>query len=200
MARIHPEAPTDDAGHPVHPEQGYSVCGRQKRGGSTSKNGRDRDDVPYCLAAAGWGREEAGEPGDACKHHGAPGGPEGNTKNLKHGAYREQFTNHLTQAEQDAFDEAARLLEDPEGAQEVARIAATTALLQWQRSQDPEFLRRFESICEKFGLAPEEVLQVEHSGSVDHEHSHELDDKQRAHIDAITGGPEEIDVEPVEDA
>jgi len=129
------------------------TCGRTKRDGSGDP----------CELPAGWGTDHPGE--GACKHHGGnAGAPEGNDNAVTTGAFREHFTSHLTEAELSAFDEARALLEDPSGAKEIARTAATICLLQFDRSGDERFMRRFESICDKFSIAPEDVERHEHTG------------------------------------
>lgn len=118
----------------------------------------------YCGARAGKGTGDVGE-GRCSKHGGASdGAPEGNDNAVTTGAFREHFTSHLTEAEMSAFDEARGLLEEPSGAQEIARTAATICLLQFDRSGDERFMRRFESICDKFSIAPEDVERHEHTG------------------------------------
>jgi len=170
--RIHPDASTDEAGNPVHPENpDRYICGRGKSEQTTSTDhGRERDDVDYCMLTAGHGTKDpkrTGEPGVACTHHGgdSPRGEENG--NFKTGAFSEYFTSHLTDTEQTAFDEARQALEDPESAQEIARHAATICLVKFRRSGDERFLRRFESICDKFAIAPEDELTVHHEGLED---------------------------------
>ena len=128
------------------------------------------------------------------------GAPEGNTNNVKHDAFREQFNSHLTAGEQKAFDDACEQLETPEGAQDIARIAAANCLLQFKRTGDERFLRRFEGLCEKFNIAPAEETTHNHRHAHQHEHDTGLNERQRSAIDSITGGPEEIEVEAVESA
>lgn len=73
----HEDAPTDDQGRPIHPEKGYPICAQPKTD-ATAKNGRKREDVPYCLQYAGSGTDRPTEAGGACsKHGGAGGAPEG---------------------------------------------------------------------------------------------------------------------------
>lgn len=68
---IHDDAPTDDDGVPRHPEKGYPICGQPKTDAvDTTKDGK-REDIPYCLQAAGWGTERST---GACKAHGGAGG------------------------------------------------------------------------------------------------------------------------------
>jgi hypothetical protein len=77
--KIHPDAPTDDEGHPVHPERDIRICARTKSDETTpTDHGRERDDIPYCTLAAGWGVEEASE--GACDHHGGGGDNESAAK------------------------------------------------------------------------------------------------------------------------
>ena len=106
-------------------------------------------------------------PHGKCSTHGGAkgsGAPEGNDNAVDHGGFREHFTSNLTEGEQKAFDDAYNQLEDPEGAKDVARAAASVCLLQFRRSGDERFLRRFEGLCDKFGIAPADELEL--SGSV----------------------------------
>lgn len=135
----------------------------------------DGRDEP-CRLVEGWGYENTSS--GFCRKHGDRGGTEGNQNAVgndggapeqndnavTHGAYRKHFTSHITDGEQDAFGDAREQLETPEGAQDVARVAATNCLLQFQRSGDERFLRRFEGLCDKFGIAPADELDVNHSG------------------------------------
>lgn len=91
--RIHPDAPTDSGGNPVHPEKGYPICGRGKSS-KADPTEKSRDDIPYCLQPAGWGADGQTGPGDACKNHGgnvgAPKGPRNGSWKL--GLYSEYMT------------------------------------------------------------------------------------------------------------
>lgn len=99
-----------------------------------------------------------------CDVHGgkSKSGPENG--NFRHGAFSKHFTSHLTDTEFDAFEEARELLENPEGAQDVARTAAASCLMKFKRTGDERFLRRFEGLCDKFGIAPEDELTVNMPG------------------------------------
>lgn len=142
-----------------------------KRDAGDECNGKKSDGgvfVGYCSQPAGWGR--GGDVVDGrCKFHhngdhGKGGAPERNANAVSHGAFQEHFTEHLTEGEQAAFDDAYAQLETPESAQDIARSAASMCLLQFRRSGDERFLRRFEGICDKFGIAPADELEI--SGSV----------------------------------
>lgn len=155
-----------------------------------------------CGLAAGWGTDfDSGK----CKFHRgtSPDGSshEGNDWGATHHAYSQSFVeDFLREDEIERVEQLQDILGEPEGAVAYGRLAVGIAMEQFRRSGDERFLRRAESIADTFGIAPEDELQVEHSGSVDHEHKHELDEKQHAHLDAITDGPAEIDVEPVDEA
>ncbi|WP_395166343.1 hypothetical protein [Natrinema pallidum] len=101
------------------------------------------------------------------------GDQEGNDNAVTHGAFQEHFTSNLTEGEQAAFTDAYNQLEDAHGAQDIARSAASICLLQFRRSGDERFLRRFEGICDKFEIAPAERLEVD----VDEERSIDEEDK-----------------------
>lgn len=160
-------APTDDEGHPIHPEKGHRICAATKSDRTTpTEHGRERDDYAYCLLAAGWGVDDTSE--GTCKHHlGAVDNRGENNPAFKHGAFARHFTSHLTDVEQDAFDEAREMLDSPESAQEIAKSAASICLVKFRRTGDERFLRRFESLCDKFGLAPHDELTVHHEGLED---------------------------------
>lgn len=120
-----------------------------------------------CGHPAGWGTENDSGP---CKFHGGAGGgdgpPEGNTNAAKHGAWSDSFvTDFLRDDEIERVRKAEDLLGEPETAQDVARTAAAIALEQFRRTGDDRFLRRYESICDTFGIAPADELEV--SGEMD---------------------------------
>lgn len=93
------------------------------------------------------------------------GAPEGNDNAVDHGAYRENFLEHLTDDEQQLVEDLAVGLGTKEDAQEVARFAASICLAQFRRSGfDERFARRFESICDKAGIFPADELDVNHDG------------------------------------
>jgi hypothetical protein len=119
-----------------------------------------------CGHPAGWGTDNDSGP---CKFHGGAtegaGAPEGNDNAVTVGAWAEDFYDgFLTEAEQDRVEKSAEILGDNAGAQEVARHAASVCLEQFRRTGDERFMRRYESICDKAGIFPEEEIDV--SGDV----------------------------------
>jgi len=124
-----------------------------------------------------------------CYHHGGQrengGAPGDNDNAADHEAFREFFEEALTDGESQALRQAERLLDEPGSAQEVARTAAGIALVQFRRSGDERFLRRFESICDTFAIAPEEAQQIEVGGTVEHDHEHGVDEATRDLIDDL---------------
>lgn len=132
------------------------TCGRTKRDGSGDE----------CGLPAGWGTDHPGE--GACKHHGgaSSGAPKGNKNAVVHGAYAESFMDgFLTEGEQRRVKEAADFLDDQATAKEHGQFVAAMAMEQFRRTGDDRFLRRYESICDKFGIAPAD--EVEMSGELD---------------------------------
>jgi len=141
-------------------------------GKRTEKRGDEKVFVGYCRSHPGRGTDHVGE--GRCKHHGGrnsgengQGAPEGNDNAVTHGAYATIATRPLTEGEQEAFAEIESDLEDPESAREAARKAATYCLLMGHRAGDDRWFRRFEGICEKFGITPEDELTVTHEGLED---------------------------------
>jgi len=91
---------------------------------------------------------------------------QGNTWAAKHGAYSASFVeDFLTDDEIERVEQAQEILETPKGAQAQARLAAAIALEQFRRTGDERFMRRYESICDTFAIAPAD--EVELSGEVD---------------------------------
>lgn len=117
-------------------------------------------------------------PHGKCGQHGAKtptkeenedvGASEGNDNAVTHGAFREFFAKSLTNEEAQAVRQAEQLLEDTNDAQQVGRTAASLCLIQYNRTGDERFMRRFESICDTFEIAPEDVQKHEHSGELEH--------------------------------
>lgn len=128
--------------------------------------GTNRNGEP-CGHPEGWGTENDSGP---CKHHGGAGGTngdshEGNDWAAKHGAYSESFvSDFLTEAEQERVEQATEVLSVPEGAQADARLTAAICKEQFRRTGDERFLRRYESICDKANIFPDEEIDL--SGEV----------------------------------
>lgn len=117
-----------------------------------------------CTRPAGWGTDNDD---GACKFHGgaSPGAPEGNDNAVTVAAWAEDFvTDFLHDDEIDRVKDLSELLEDPTHAQEVAARAAGLALEQFRRTGDQRFLQRYESICDKAGIFPDERKEVEMTG------------------------------------
>lgn len=143
--------------------------------------------VGYCGLAEAWGRDDSS---GRCKYHhngdhGGGGAPEGNDNAVTHGAFREFFTRSLTEAETTMVKQAEELLEDDASAQRVGRMAASLCLVQYDRGGDERFMRRFESICDKFGITPDEQIKHdhEHTGTVTQEITFSLSDDQLEALD-----------------
>lgn len=147
--------------------------------------GRNSDGDP-CGRPAGWGTDfDSGK----CKQHRgtSPDGDshEGNDWAATHGAYSESFVrDFLRDDEIERVRQFEELAGSVEGAQAVARTAAGIALEQFRRTGDERFLRRYESICDTFGIAPADELEL--SGSVDGEHTLSFDDETAAAIRQAT--------------
>lgn len=88
---VHDDAPRDDDGRPIHPEKGYPICGYPKTD-AVDKNGRKREDIPYCTLQAGWGTDRST---GICKMHGGAGGaPEGwQNGNARHLMYSKRMND-----------------------------------------------------------------------------------------------------------
>jgi hypothetical protein len=116
-----------------------------------------------CGLAAGWGTDfDTGK----CKFHRGTS-PDGSSHDdndfaAKAGAWADDFfEDFLTEEEQRRVKEAVDVLGDEAGAQEVGRFVAMLATEQFRRTGDERFLRRFESICDKFGITPADELSVD---------------------------------------
>jgi len=145
-------------------KDGYWRCGRA-------------DD---CELKAGWGTDHVGV--GACKLHGGAtenaGAPEGNNNAVSVKAWAEDFYEEfLTDAEQERVMKSAEILGENATAKEQAQHAASVCLEQFRRTGDERFLRRYESICDTFNIAPDEEISVDGEVTVDHELS--ADDKEQ---------------------
>ena len=128
---------------------------------ATNRNGK------RCGHPEGWGTDNDSGP---CKFHGgaSDGPPEGNNNAVTVGAWAEDFvSDFLKDDEIDRVKDLSELLDEPTSAQQAAARAASIAMEQFRRSGDPTFLRRFEQICDKAGLFPDEGVDV----NLDADHS-----------------------------
>ena len=103
-----------------------------------------------------------------CRMHGAGGGaPEGNQNAATVGAWSKSFvTDFLRDDEIERVENAAEALGEPQSAKELSRQVAAICLEQFRRTGDDRFLRRYESISDKFGLTPAEEHKIEHTGDI----------------------------------
>jgi len=130
-----------------------------------------------CGRPAGWGTDfDSGK----CKHHRgtSPDGEshEDNDWAATHGAYSASFVeDFLTDEEIERVEQFQELTETAEGAQAFARTAAGIAMEQFRRTGDQRFMQRAESICDTFGIAPADELEL--SGEVTTKQ--ELDEETR---------------------
>lgn len=173
---IHPDAPTDEDGNPVHPEQGYYICGRTKSENTTpTEHGRERDDVEYCMLRAGHGTSDPsrlGEPGAACSHHGGDTPVAEDHPEYEHGGFSEFLgPEDMTDEEQAAIDAmVAAFNGDPEEARQIAKEQAAECYLRYQRSGDPKFLREYRQLAETFDVIPNsQDINLEAEQTVTHE-------------------------------
>lgn len=175
---ISQQAPTDEGGHPIHPERGHRICAATKSDRTTpTEHGRERDDIPYCTLAAGWGVDDMSE--GTCRHHlGAVDNRGANNPNFKHGAFSEYLQDDLTEREREAIGDLVDRLDDPDEAGGVVRELVGDAVAKYKRSGDVRFLREIRQYLSDFNIAhAPEQLEVEHSGRIDGERTLELDDE-----------------------
>lgn len=156
--------PDDLVGEPVD-----DVPEREPDEYCNARRTRDGTFIGYCQRTSGWGTErDSGR----CSSHGGSGGSsdehEGNDWAATHGAYSDSFVqDFLTEEEIERVRQAEELLEEPESAQALARTVAGITLEQFRRTGDERFLRRYEAICDTFGIAPDDELTVNHEGLED---------------------------------
>ncbi len=103
---------------------------------------------------------------DRCRMHGADGGPpEDNQNAVSVEAWSKSFvSDFLRDDEIERVKRGVDALGEPETAKELGRQVAMICLEQFRRTGDERFLRRYESICDTFGIAPADELEV--SGEV----------------------------------
>ena len=154
--RIAEEAPTDDAGHPIHPDpdKSHRICAATKSDRTTpTEHGRERDDVEYCLLAAGWGVDGKSE--GTCSHHlGAVDNRGENNPNYKHGGFSEVLTKGLSDREQEAIEQVSEALgsDDPDEQLGILREQAAEAWVRYRRSGDSRHLREYRQLISEFNI------------------------------------------------
>ena len=165
-ANVHDDAPTNDDGVPIHPEKGNPICGYEKTD-AKDKNGRKREDVPYCLLAAGWGTDR--KTGHCSNHNGAGGAPTGwENGNARHLL----FSERMNEDDRDVFD---KVVEGPDGEligiDEMAEMLTTS--IGWEYTRlvravdkipDAELVEQFE--CPECGKSSDEEIREPHEYSV----------------------------------
>jgi hypothetical protein len=188
---IHPDAPTDQNGHPIHPDsdKDHHICGRGKSPNTTeTEHGRERDDYPFCLQSAGHGTENpkrTGEPGAACSNHGGSSPVGADNPATEHGAYSkfiDLLKSDLSEREQTALN--ALNLDDH--GDDFVRDAIKEAYLKYKRTGDDRFLREVRQWMSEFNVV-ENADQVELNGHLDVDATHELSEQEREHLDQLTG-------------
>ncbi|MDL0127083.1 hypothetical protein [Halobacterium salinarum] len=173
---ISSEPPRDEDGHPIHPERGHRICGAVKSDRTTpTDHGRERDDVDYCLLAAGWGEDRSVGP---CSKHPVTGEQWGESNpNHEHGAYSE-FADFMFDSLTDREQDALEALDFDEHADQFAQDVVKEAYAKYLRSGDDRFLREARQWAAEFGVieaAPEKVsLDIDDS----------LSEKEKEQLDA----------------
>lgn len=175
---IHPEAPTDAEGNPIHPEKDHHICGRTKSEDTTpTEHGRERDDVEYCMLRAGHGTTDPsklGDPGAACTHHGGDSPAGEDHGEYKHGAFSEYIgPPDLSDEEQAAMDAMLDAFNgSPSEARAIAQQQAAEVYMRYQRSGDPRFLQEYRQLAKAFDVIPNsQDINVEAEQTVTHEGS-----------------------------
>jgi len=128
-----------------------------------ARRSRDGQFLGYCKRVSGWGTDD--DTGRCSLHGGNAGAPEGNDNAVTVETWSEDFVkNFLTEGEKDLVEDARELLNDDATAKELGATAAGIALVQFRRTGDERFFRRFESLCDTFNIAPDDVERKEFTG------------------------------------
>ena len=111
------------------------------------------------------------------------GAPEGNQNAATVGAWSKSFvTDFLREDEIERVRQGVDALGKPESAKELARQVAMVCLEQFRRTGDERFLRRYESICETFSIAPDDDDSPDVDVNVD---VNTLDADEKSKLDAL---------------
>ena len=138
------------------------VCGYEATNGPCSNPATGEDG--YC-----WLETHSDDPDAPDAEPDGRGAPEGNTNAATVEAWSQSFvSDFLREEEIERVKRGADALGEPETAQELARQVAMVCLEQFRRTGDERFLRRYESICDKANIFPDDelALDVEQSGEV----------------------------------
>jgi len=176
---ISDEPPRDEGGHPIHPERGHRICGATKSERSTpAPHGRSRDDVDYCLQAAGWGLDREVGP---CKNHPVEGEQWGESNpNHSHGGYSEleEFDDYMMKPAPDEHREALESVDFDEYGKEFAETIVRRLTHEFRITGDPRKAAEARQWASEFGLieaAPDKV-EVDADLSVSPEEKEQLDE------------------------
>ncbi|RKS83302.1 hypothetical protein BDK61_2645 [Haloarcula quadrata] len=174
---ISEEPPRDEQGHPIHPERGHRICGATKSDKTTpTDHGRERDDVDYCLLAAGWGENRDVGP---CSKHPVTGEQWGESNpNYDTGSYSEfqrLQRESLTEREQEMLD----ALDLDEHADDFAKDVVKEAYLKYHRTGDDRFLREARQWAKEFGVIASPADEIEVQADVNQTTEHQLGDDER---------------------
>jgi len=125
----------------------------------------------YCQLVAGWGTDD--DEGRCSKHGGnggsggtreGAGADEGNTNAADHGAYSDKFLEGFVGDDgKDRIEAGYELADTREGARKQARLMAQVALEKFRVTGDERFLRRYESICDRASIFPNEEVDLNHN-------------------------------------
>jgi len=171
---ISEDPPRDEQGHPIHPERGHRICGATKSDKTTpTDHGRERDDIDYCLLAAGWGEDRSVGP---CSKHPVTGEQWGESNpNYDTGSYskfQELQRESMTEREQEMLDS----LDLDEDAEAFAKGVVKEAYLKHHRTGDDRFLREARQWASEFGVIDTPADQLEVDAEVETEQMHTLDE------------------------
>lgn len=161
---VHDDAPTNDDGVPIHPEKGYPICGYEKTD-AVDKHGGKREDIPYCLQAAGWGTDRS--TGHCRAHHGAStGAPEG----WRNGSARHLlYSNQMSDEDREVFDAVVAGDDELLSVEDMADMLKNSVAWEFTRLQraidkipDAELVEKYE--CQKCGTTHTTPLPDECTG------------------------------------
>lgn len=152
------------------------VCGYPGANGPCS-NPPTGDDG-YCWLATHSDAEDAPE-----SEPDGRGAPEGNDNATTVEAWSLSFvSDFLREEEIERVRRGAEALGEPESAKELARQVAMVCLEQFRRTGDERFLRRYESICDTFDIAPDDDEGAEVDVNVD---VNTLTSDEKSKLDAL---------------